>query len=93
MERATITVRGQVQRVGFRAWTRSQAIDLGLVGSVRNVPSGMVEICAQGPQESIERLEDLVRERPSTTDRPGQIQGSTIQWSDVQEDLTGFAEH
>ncbi len=35
-------VHGQVQGVGFRWWTRSRALELGLVGSATNL-AGFVE--------------------------------------------------
>ncbi|MDO5504656.1 MAG: acylphosphatase, partial [Actinomycetia bacterium] len=36
MVRATVFVRGHVQGVGFRWWTRARALELGLVGHARN---------------------------------------------------------
>ena len=53
MESATIFVRGRVQGVGFRWWSRARALELGLVGFARNMADGRVEICAHGPLESI----------------------------------------
>jgi len=32
MQRVTIFVRGRVQGVGFRWWTRARALELGLIG-------------------------------------------------------------
>ncbi len=48
-----IRVYGRVQGVGFRAWTVSQALDLGLVGFVRNRRDKSVEIWAEGDVQSI----------------------------------------
>jgi acylphosphatase len=92
MERATIFVRGRVQGVGFRWWTRARALELGLVGFARNMADGRVEVCAQGPRADIERLEDLIREQPSTTGRPGRVESSATQWREVDGRLTGFGE-
>ena len=47
-ERVTVYVRGDVQGVGFRFWTRARARELGLVGHARNLPDGRVEVVAQG---------------------------------------------
>lgn len=44
--RATFFVRGRVQGVGFRWWTRSRALELGLVGHARNMDDGRVEVVA-----------------------------------------------
>ena len=42
MERAAIFVRGRVQGVGFRWWTRARALELGLSGFARNLTDGRV---------------------------------------------------
>lgn len=92
MERVTIFVRGRVQGVGFRWWTRARALELGLVGFARNMEDGRVEICAQGPMEAIERLRELVEEEPSTTSRPGRVQTCAVQPGNLSPALTGFRE-
>lgn len=47
--RATITVTGRVQGVGFRYWTVAEVHDLRLplTGTVRNLPDGSVEVIAE----------------------------------------------
>lgn len=92
MERALIFVRGRVQGVGFRWWTRSRALELGLVGHAMNLPDGRVEVCAQGEQEAVEALVDLLQEQPSTRSRPGHVSGVTVQRHPVREGLAGFVE-
>ena len=92
MERATIFVRGQVQGVGFRWWTRTRALELGLTGFARNMADGRVEICAQGPSEGIERLRELIQEEPSTTRRPGHVQVCVVHSGGLTADLSGFSE-
>jgi acylphosphatase len=92
MERATIFVRGRVQGVGFRWWTRARALELGLSGFARNMDDGRVEICAQGPLAAIERLRELIQEDPSTTGRPGHVQGCVTQRGGLRKDLSGFRE-
>jgi acylphosphatase len=52
-----IIVSGHVHGVWFRAHTQRKARELGLVGSVRNVADGTVEILAEGDSQS---LQDLV---------------------------------
>ena len=92
MEGATIFVRGRVQGVGFRWWSRARALELGLVGFARNMADGRVEICAQGPAEAIERLRELIQEEPSTTRRPGHVQACFVQNGDLRPELSGFCE-
>ena len=59
-----LLVRGRVQGVFFRAWTRDQARDLGIAGWVRNLRSGEVEMLLAGPGETVERMISLVRRGP-----------------------------
>ena len=92
MQRATMFVRGQVQGVGFRWWTRARALELGLIGFARNMSDGRVEICAQGAPEAVERLRELIEEEPSTTGRPGYCESCVVQWGELREGLSGFQE-
>lgn len=57
--RATITVTGRVQGVGFRYWTVAevQVLRLPLTGTVRNQPDGSVEVVAESTDRvAIEQL-------------------------------------
>ena len=56
-----VHVRGRVQGVGFRWWTRDQLSRLGLTGSARNLDDGSVEIVARGDAAAIEALIAAVR--------------------------------
>ncbi len=57
-------VRGRVQGVGFRWWTRRTAQGLGVRGLVRNMPDGSVEVHAVGPADALARLEEALRRGP-----------------------------
>jgi acylphosphatase len=57
-------VSGRVQGVGFRWWTRRRAQELGLGGSVRNMPDGSVEVHAVGPEDVLAVLEAALRSGP-----------------------------
>ena len=48
--RVTVFVRGHVQGVGFRWWTRARALELGLAGHARNTADRRVEVVAEGPE-------------------------------------------
>jgi acylphosphatase len=50
------TVRGGVQGVGFRQSCRQVARSLDIVGWVRNLQDGSVEILAQGDADALDRL-------------------------------------
>jgi acylphosphatase len=49
-------VHGKVQGVFFRKYTNERASKLGLVGWVRNLPDGRVEVEAEGPDDQLQRL-------------------------------------
>ncbi|MFW5474498.1 acylphosphatase [Knoellia sp. CPCC 206450] len=91
--RVTLNVRGQVQGVGFRWWTRARALELGLSGHARNTADGRVEVVAQGPRGAVDRLVRLLSEQPSTTHRPGAVASvSTPLESEPRPDVSGFVE-
>jgi acylphosphatase len=92
MERVSIFVRGRVQGVGFRWWTRARALELGLAGFASNMSDGRVEICAQGSARAVERLRELVEEEPSSTGRPGRVEACVVQNRRVKPGLSGFYE-
>lgn len=58
VKRVTLIVSGRVQGVFFRDTTMRKARELGLSGTVRNLPDGTVQIVAQGPKPV---LDDLVK--------------------------------
>ena len=58
-------VSGRVQGVFFRVSTRDQALQLGLTGSVRNLPDGRVEVIACGDNEHVARLCDWLQQGPA----------------------------
>ena len=56
VERATITVVGMVQGVGFRYKVRASAASLGIKGCAKNLEDDTVEIVAEGSKQDIESL-------------------------------------
>jgi acylphosphatase len=53
MQAARFFVSGWVQGVGFRAFARRRALELGLSGYARNLADGRVEAFAQGDPAGI----------------------------------------
>jgi acylphosphatase len=51
-----IIVTGMVQGVSFRAIAQRRATQLELVGWVRNLPDGSVEMHAEGPRDKVEEF-------------------------------------
>ena len=59
-------VSGMVQGVGFRWFVARHARTLGLTGYARNLPNGSVEVVAEGPEEALPALEELLRRGPAS---------------------------
>ncbi|WP_422748392.1 acylphosphatase [Mycobacterium sp. WMMD1722] len=81
-------VHGHVQGVGFRWWTRSRALELGLTGYAANKPDGRVHVVAQGERADCERLLELLR----GGDTPGTVDKVLADWSEAGEQIQGFRE-
>ena len=64
MKTVKAIVSGRVQGVWYRAHTREKALELGVVGTVRNLSDGTVEIIAQGEAARVEALLDWARTGP-----------------------------
>jgi len=90
--RLTAWVTGDVQGVGFRWWTRSRGLELGLVGTASNLRDGRVEVVAEGPRPACDQLLVWLEEEPSTKNRPGAVLGVTHRWSAPSGALKGFRE-
>ncbi len=61
-----VVVSGRVQAVFFRVSAQEVALSLGLVGWVRNLPDGRVEMVAEGADAAVEQLVTWARTGPPT---------------------------
>lgn len=86
--RLTAWVRGRVQGVGFRWWTRARALELSLRGQAVNLDDGRVEVVAEGPRERCEALLGLLRAGPT----PGHVEAVVERWTSARGGLDGFVE-
>lgn len=86
--RLTAWVHGHVQGVGFRWWTRSRALELGLTGYAANRPDGRVQVVAQGPRPDCQHLLELLQGGST----PGRVDTVVADWSDAGKPIDGFAE-
>lgn len=86
--RLTAWVHGYVQGVGFRWWTRSKALELGLMGFAANKPDGRVQVVAQGSKKACEQLLGALE----GGDTPGEVDKVIANWSEPADAFTGFTE-
>lgn len=83
---AHIIVRGHVQGVGFRALTRYHASNLGLTGTVRNLPDGTVEIYAHGSKMHLQELIQKLKNEMG----PKQVEEFTIEYFPIKTSHENF---
>lgn len=60
--RVHVWIKGRVQGVFFRAYTRDAAHLIGVTGWVRNLPDGRVEAVFEGESDKVERMIEWCRE-------------------------------
>lgn len=87
----TAHVHGHVQGVGFRYWVKSQAKKHSITGYAKNLEDGRVEVVAEGEEADVDKLLELLREDPSTVDRPGNVTHVEAQHSEPKG-AQGFEE-
>lgn len=83
---AHICVSGIVQGVGFRWFVRREAEHLGLVGTVRNLLDGRVEIRTEGDRNIIETLVDILK----NGDGICRVERCEIEWNDPEDTYENF---
>jgi len=79
-------ISGTVQMVGFRAFAESRAEMRGITGYVRNVPSGEVEVVAEGDKELLKEFLAELRRGPSGA-RVREVMAS---WEQPRGEFDGF---
>ncbi|XBD36561.1 acylphosphatase [Acinetobacter thermotolerans] len=65
MQAVKLTISGKVQKVGYRNWFEAQALELGLNGYVRNLPTGQVEAVVVGEKDKIQMIIQRSWKEPS----------------------------
>jgi acylphosphatase len=85
-EQVVAIVRGRVQGVFFRASAQREAARLGLVGWVRNLADGSVEILAEGERAPLERLIAWAQHGPEDA----RVDAVETCWGAPQGDCAGF---
>ncbi|MGC8777521.1 MAG: acylphosphatase [Candidatus Caldatribacteriaceae bacterium] len=59
-----LVLKGRVQGVGYRYFVLRIAQEFEVTGLVRNLPSGEVEVIAEGKKEEVERFFEEVKKGP-----------------------------
>lgn len=77
---------GRVQGVFFRSYLAKNARELGLVGFVRNLSNGSVEVLAEGDKQQLEKLIEFMKQGPSAA----HVDECKINWSRPVGDYLQF---
>lgn len=84
--RAHIWVKGRVQNVGFRAHVEYHALEIGVLGWVRNIGSDIVETVAEGTRMQVDQFIEMVKQGP----RASRIDQARVEYEPTTGQLSGF---
>lgn len=85
-KRLHIYYSGRVQGVGFRFTAQALAVDLGLMGWVKNLPDGRVELVCEGKEEKLNKLLVKIDDEFS-----GYIRDKRVNWKPTTGEFASFA--
>ena len=85
--RAKVCVRGRVQGVWFRESTRRRALELGVVGWVRNRDDGSVEAALEGAEPAVRGVVEFMRRGPPAA----RVDECDVEWSEARGELREFS--
>lgn len=77
---------GRVQGVGFRYQTRQLAAGYEVLGTIRNLPDGRVELVAEGLAEELKAFRQAIRD----CGLGPLIDGEDELWTDARGGIRGF---
>lgn len=83
---ARILIEGRLQGINFRFQTQDKAKQLGLVGFVRTLADGRIEIEAQGDKDSLEALLEWCQQEPHGS----HIKSILFRYDQVTKSYTDF---
>ncbi len=86
MQCLSVFYSGRVQGVGFRATVRRIACGYDVMGTVRNLPDGRVELIAEGARAELEAFLIGIAE----SELSGFIAKQHVTWQKAQGNLRGF---
>lgn len=80
-------ITGQVQGVAYRAYVQEAATELGVLGCVRNCPSGAVEVVAQGDPETLKLFIEYLHEGSLMA----VVEGVAVEWRHPSKTFSDFS--
>jgi acylphosphatase len=80
-------VAGKVQEVRYRTYVQESATELGLVGFVRNLPNGTVEVVAQGLPDTLKDFVEYLNEGSLLA----KVESVSIDWRTIGKEYQEFS--
>ena len=84
--RLQVMYSGTVQGVGFRYTVKRLASGFEVMGTVRNLPDGRVELMAEGVKDELTAFRQTIRE----SELGHFIRKEEVAWLESRGDLSGF---
>ena len=84
--RLTVLYTGNVQGVGFRYTAKTVAAGFEIVGQIRNLPDGRVELIAEGLVDELNSYRSALRD----SGLAGFIVDEQVKWEDAQNQFRNF---
>lgn len=84
--RVHVFISGRVQGVFFRKWVKEKTDALGVVGWIKNLADGRVEVIAEGEREKVNRLIKLIKKGP----RLAEVRHVDVSWEEATGEFEEF---
>lgn len=84
--RVHVYIKGRVQGVFYRVFTKKNADELGIVGWVSNLADGRVEVVAEGKKEILKRFINKLQKGP----RLSKVEHIDVVWEKEIGEFSGF---
>lgn len=78
---------GKVQGVAFRTYVQESAVELELVGSVKNLPDGTVEVLAQGFPDILKEFVEYLNEGSLMS----RVDSVSVEWGTLSRTFDEFS--
>jgi acylphosphatase len=84
--RVHLYIKGRVQGVFYRTFTKENANELGLVGWVSNLADGRVEVVAEGKKENLEKFVSILKKGS----RLSKVEHMDVVWEKATGEFSSF---